>query len=315
MLSQRIITGPLLVLLLLGLAWLDQYVSGLQLQTSALLGWPMSEFGIETVPPGLVLFLVCCIVIALASQELGAVARGSGLRCHAGLVSTFSILILAAMWIGAAMPQQTEGTGTLPMAMLACLLAACFFSALVTGSWGQRTDGVLASAATSVCFTIYLGMFLGFFMMIHISHSIWWIIGIIAIVKMCDTGAYFTGSAIGRHKMIPWLSPGKTWEGLAGGLITSMLTGWGLVAMSAAWLTDEPTISTGWALALGLVIGLVGQLGDLTMSLLKRGADMKDSSSLLPGLGGIMDILDSPLLAAPVAWLLLSWVTHTTTTG
>jgi phosphatidate cytidylyltransferase len=315
MLSQRIITGPLLVLLLLGLAWLDQYVSGLQLQTSFLLGWPMGEFGIETVPPGLVLFVVCCGVIALAAQELAAVARASGLRCHAVLVSIFSILILASMWIGSAMPAESGGTGSAPMAMLACLLAACFFTALVSGSWGRRTDGVLASAATTVCFTIYLGMFLGFFMMIHISHSIWWIIGIIAIVKMCDTGAYFTGSAIGRHKMIPWLSPGKTWEGLAGGLVTSMLTGWGLAAMSAAWLTGEPVISTGWALALGLVIGLIGQLGDLTMSLLKRGADMKDSSTLLPGLGGIMDILDSPLLAAPVAWLLLAWITQTATNG
>ena len=194
------------------------------------------------------------------------------------------------------------------MAMLACLLAACFFAALVAASWGRRTDGILASAASSVFFTIYLGVLLGFFMMIHVEHSIWWIIGIIAMVKMCDTGAYFTGSAIGRHKMIPWLSPGKTWEGLAGGLITAMLTGWGLSAMSAAWLIDEPVIPTAWALGMGLVIGIVGQLGDLVMSLLKRGAEMKDSSTLLPGLGGIMDILDSPLLAAPIGWLILVWI-------
>ena len=102
------------------------------------------------------------------------------------------------------------------------------------------------------------------------------------MVKMCDTGAYFTGSAIGRHKMIPWLSPGKTWEGLAGGLITSMLTGWGLAELSAAWLADEPVIPVGWALGFGLVIGVVGQLGDLLMRLLKRGGAIKDSS---PGAG------------------------------
>ena len=311
MLSQRIITGPLLVLLLLALAWLDQFVSGMQIRTSILIGWPMGPLGIEFIPPGLVLLLVCFMVIVLASNELAAVARASGTRCSGGLTAVFSMLILAAMWIGSAMPAQ--GVGSIPMAMLACILAACFFSALLVASWGQRTEGVLASAATTVCFTIYLGLFLGFFMMIHVSHSIWWIIGIIAMVKMCDTGAYFTGSAIGRHKMIPWLSPGKTWEGLAGGLITSMLTGWGLAELSATWLADEPVIPVGWALGFGLVIGVVGQLGDLIMSLLKRGAAIKDSSSLLPGLGGIMDILDSPLLAAPVGWLLLAWITQATT--
>ena len=311
MLSQRIITGPLLVLLLLALAWLDQFVSSMQIKTSTLIGWPMGPLGIEFIPPGLVLLLVCFIVILLASNELAAVARASGTRCSGGLTAVFSMLILTAMWIGSAMPGH--GVGSIPMAMLACILAACFFSALLAASWGQRTEGVLASAATTVCFTIYLGLFLGFFMMIHVSHSIWWIIGIIAMVKMCDTGAYFTGSAIGRHKMIPWLSPGKTWEGLAGGLVTSMLTGWGLAALSATWLADEPVIPAGWALGFGLVIGVVGQLGDLIMSLLKRGAAIKDSSSLLPGLGGIMDILDSPLLAAPVGWLLLAWITQSTT--
>ena len=95
-------------------------------------------------------------------------------------------------------------------------------------SRGQRTEGTVLTALTTTGFTVYLGVFLGFFMLIQIDHSVWWIIGVIAIVKMCDTGAYFTGCSIGRHKMIPWLSPGKTWEGLAGGLLAAMGTAWGL---------------------------------------------------------------------------------------
>jgi phosphatidate cytidylyltransferase len=84
-----------------------------------------------------------------------------------------------------------------------------------------------------------------------------------------------------------------------------MLTGWGLAALSEAWLVHEPVISMPWAIGIGLLIGLVGQAGDLVMSLLKRTAAVKDSSNMLPGLGGIMDVLDSPLLAAPVGWAVL----------
>ena len=154
MLSQRIITGPLLVLLLLALAWLDQFVSGMQIRTSILIGWPMGPLGIEFIPPGLVLLLVCFMVIVLASNELAAVARASGTRCSGGLTAVFSMLILAAMWIGSAMPAQgrlhSDGDASR-------IPGACFFSALLVASWGQRTEGVLASAATTVCFTIYLG--------------------------------------------------------------------------------------------------------------------------------------------------------------
>ena len=161
------------------------------------------------------------------------------------------------------------------------------------------------AALITTGFTVYLGVFLGFFMLIQIDHSVWWIIGVIAIVKMCDTGAYFTGCSIGRHKLIPWLSPGKTWEGLAGGLIAAVGTAWGLSALSAAWLPAEPQIPMWIAMLMGFVIGLCGQVGDLVMSLMKRDAGLKDSSELLPGLGGMMDVLDSPLFVAPVAWWLL----------
>ncbi|MEE3001479.1 MAG: phosphatidate cytidylyltransferase [Planctomycetota bacterium] len=306
MLSKRLITGPLLVILLLGLAVLDGWVGTRQIATSLYMGWPMGEFGIETIPPGLVIFVTCCFLIPLASVELAAMSRAGGTRCSAGLAAAFGILLLCTMWIGSAIPTN-PGSSMLVVSLLATVLCACFFASLVVYSWGARAEGVLPAAASTLFFATYLGLFLGFYMLIRADHSIWWIIGIIAIVKMCDTGAYFIGSAIGRHKLIPWLSPGKTWEGLAGGLLVSMLTAWGLASMSAHWLSAEPVIPVAWAMGLGLAIGLTGQAGDLVMSLIKRSAQVKDSSSLLPGLGGVMDVLDSPLLAAPVAWWLLGW--------
>jgi len=307
MLSKRLITGPLLVVALLGLAFLNEYVGTLEWKTSVSFFWPMSSLGIEAVPPGAILFAICSLVIVLAARELAAVAVAcsGGTSSHKleGLIYCFGILSLYAMWLGGLCNDPMMAVG-----MLATVLAACFFGSLWLASLGQRTEGTVIMALMATGFTVYLGVFLGFFMLIQVEHSVWWIIGVIAIVKMCDTGAYFTGCSIGRHKLIPWLSPGKTWEGLAGGLLAAIGTAWGLSALSAAWLPAEPVIPTWLALLLGLVIGFCGQCGDLVMSMMKRDAGLRDSSSLLPGLGGIMDVLDSPLFVAPIAWWMLQLV-------
>ena len=137
------------------------------------------------------------------------------------------------------------------------------------------------------------------------SDSAWWIVGVILITKSCDTGAYFTGRAIGRHKMIPWLSPGKTWEGLAGGVVLAVIVAAAMAAASRAFLDEADHVPTWLGIVCGAVFALVGQCGDLTMSLFKRGAGIKDSSNVLPGLGGVLDVIDSPLMVAPVAFWVL----------
>jgi phosphatidate cytidylyltransferase len=126
---------------------------------------------------------------------------------------------------------------------------------------------------------------------------------ILVVVKSTDIGAYFGGRALGKHKLIPWLSPGKTWEGLVCGLLTAGLIG----SLFSRWI-NPPSYHLIWwkGLIFGIVIGGIGQLGDLLESLMKRDAEVKDSSKLIPGFGGILDITDSPLLAAPFAYLLFS---------
>ena len=146
---------------------------------------------------------------------------------------------------------------------------------------------------------VYLGVLSGFLLLIGADISVWMIGGVALIVKCCDIGAYFTGRAIGRHKLIPWLSPGKTVEGLIGGILASMIAA---IILNAA--LGSP-LDWWWVLIMGGILAVVGQAGDLTMSLFKRGAGLKDSSTLLPGLGGVMDVIDSLLLAAPVAWWML----------
>jgi phosphatidate cytidylyltransferase len=108
---------------------------------------------------------------------------------------------------------------------------------------------------------------------------------------------------MGRHKLIPWVSPGKTVEGLIGGL--AMAAGISVLASLVLATYGYTVISWPMAIVLGVLLGLAGQAGDLSMSLLKRDAEVKDCSDTIPGMGGVMDVLDSLLLAAPIAWLCL----------
>jgi phosphatidate cytidylyltransferase len=125
------------------------------------------------------------------------------------------------------------------------------------------------------------------------------------VTKMSDCGAYLVGSLVGKHPMIPRISPKKTWEGFAGALAFSTLSS---VALTRALPTQlaliGPTLN---AVLLGLGLGLVAVLGDLAESLVKRSTSTKDSSHMLPGIGGAMDLIDSLLFTAPLLYLYLRY--------
>ncbi|MBA3514782.1 MAG: phosphatidate cytidylyltransferase [Pyrinomonadaceae bacterium] len=111
-----------------------------------------------------------------------------------------------------------------------------------------------------------------------------------------DTGAYYVGWAFGKHKLAPSISPGKTWEGVAGGLLAGLL----MATLAHFWFFRELPLK--WALPLAAVMTIVGILGDLTESALKRSAGTKDAANILPGHGGLLDRLDSLLFNAPVIY-------------
>jgi len=117
-----------------------------------------------------------------------------------------------------------------------------------------------------------------------------------ALVMMTDTGAFYVGRSLGRHKLAPRISPGKTIEGAVGGFVAAIVTGF------LCRLLFFPEIPLTHAIALGAAIGLVGQIGDLAESMLKRGAGVKDSGNLLPGHGGVLDRIDSMLFCAPLLY-------------
>jgi phosphatidate cytidylyltransferase len=116
------------------------------------------------------------------------------------------------------------------------------------------------------------------------------------VLMGADTGAYYVGRAIGKHKLAPKISPGKTWEGVVGGLAAALA----LAAVAHFWFFRELPLK--WALPLAAVMAMLGILGDLTESAMKRGAGAKDAAKILPGHGGVLDRLDSLLFNAPLIY-------------
>lgn len=130
---------------------------------------------------------------------------------------------------------------------------------------------------------------------------------LLAVTKFTDMGAYITGSLIGKHKMIPKVSPAKTWEGFAGALFFAQLAGCGLF-----WLMpDKLDALHSWkhVIILGFLLALLAVIGDLAESIVKRSLNAKDSGKMLPGIGGGLDLIDSICFTAPALWFYLNWVT------
>jgi phosphatidate cytidylyltransferase len=135
----------------------------------------------------------------------------------------------------------------------------------------------------------------------------------IAVTKFTDMGAYLVGSAIGRHKMIPHVSPGKTWQGFGGAIAFALLAGCGLYAF---FREDMPRFATGlhvlggWPMvvALSVVLALAAVVGDLAESVVKRSLATKDSGHALPGIGGALDLIDSLCFTLPLLYFYVTWV-------
>jgi len=128
---------------------------------------------------------------------------------------------------------------------------------------------------------------------------------LLAVTKFTDMGAYITGSIIGRHKMIPHVSPGKTWEGFAGALVFAQIAGCGLYL---AFPTQLATFGNlGHVISLGFLLAILAVIGDLAESVVKRSIHAKDSGRILPGIGGSLDLIDSVCFTAPALYFYLKW--------
>ncbi len=176
---------------------------------------------------------------------------------------------------------------------------------LLTELFRNKSSAIMNSGATFLGI-IYLGLFSSSVLSIReffnssemlYSEGGYLIISIIVAIWVCDSAAFFLGTAFGKHKLFPRVSPNKSWEGAIAGFVFAIFT------MIAAKAIVLDVISLTDAIVIGIIVGTIGQLGDLVESLIKRDAGVKDSSNIIPGHGGVFDRFDSLLFAAPSVYL------------
>lgn len=280
-----------LVLLLV----LDHYV---EIHTRGLLASLPADRGIA----GTGLLLMFLLLLPPAVVELATLFSAVQVKPYR-IIAGIGCSLLAIH----AFATQFPWFGQISTSMLALILVFVMLSAALRRAWLRQVQQAIHHMAGTVLATLYLGMQAWFLMALRVKQSTYngftgtmlTILMILLVVKATDIGAFFGGKAIGRHKMIPWLSPGKTWEGLVCGVLTSAAVG----ALCSRWM---PGLLWWKGMIFGLVIGAIGQAGDLLESLMKRDAAVKDSGKSIPGFGGVLDVIDSPLLASPFAYILFS---------
>lgn len=238
-----------------------------------------------------VFLLAIDLILLLALKEFMTLLGRHGGR---PLLATY-FCVLASPWIAVYVP--VIGPAFLSAGLLALLASTLATARQVTEGWHVAAGNLFAFG--------YLGLPLSLLATYHPNslqslgqpHRAHELVLVLAAIWVGDSAAYFVGRAVGRHKILPLLSPGKTLEGFVAGLAAPVL----LVFLLGRHLLPETTVA--FLLTMGLVIGAASIAGDLFESLLKRGAGIKDTSSLLPGHGGILDRIDSLLFAMPAYYL------------
>jgi phosphatidate cytidylyltransferase len=306
MLRLRLIVGLSLAALLIALLLVD---AGLSARVPS--GWEGSGLGPSAgrwLSNGAITTLVIGTLVWLAARELVQFARGLDYRPAGGLAQAGALLLAAWPFVVFNVPSAARpGDGGI-LLLLGVVLALAF--------WVQAqrygTERVIVNVGGTLLIVLYLGGLAHFLTRLRMEvggpAGVALVLLSVTVVKLTDTGAYFTGRLLGRHKLIEWLSPKKTWEGLVGGVLVAVgaAVALGEALHFAGVVRFESPFAGRLALLLGfgVLMAVLSVAGDLCASLLKRDAAVKDSGDTLPGLGGVVDVLDSPLLAAPAAWLI-----------
>lgn len=272
--------------------------------------------------PGQATLLLALIAAVLAFREYCTIARALGVWVPGAIGGTAVALVAYAMWLGdrrsdgnlasfdgSAFTFTSVWTDALEPNMVALVLMSAFIVVgAISVARGRPGPGVLADAAATLFAPIYIGLPLGALAWVRAEKyavTAWdgraAVLLLLLVIVVSDSAQYYTGRAFGRRPLAPTISPKKTVEGAIGGVV------FGTLAMAAGgrWVFHSPI----WMLALlGATISLLGIVGDLFESLLKRSAGVKDSSNLIPGHGGVLDRIDSWLFASPVYYVFVRFV-------
>ncbi|MDB5387960.1 MAG: phosphatidate cytidylyltransferase [Planctomycetaceae bacterium] len=286
----RLILGPVLAIGLACLMALDAYTG-------------RSAWG---------LLLLATLLCIRATSELSALFRVRAFEIQSWLVQLGSLIVLCSNWVERLASPAADVHIRQPAALGPCMLAfALVFLVLL---WSQavrfrRPGNSMESLGGEIFIVSYVGILLSMTVQLRWvagSHIGLVALGSLVVTAKCgDIGAYFLGKFFGRRKLIERLSPGKTWMGACGAVVGAVLGAllW-FGAIAPLIHSAAKSANLVWAAVFGIAIGIVGLLGDLCESLIKRDTGKKDSAALLPEFGGVLDLIDSVIYAAPVAYLL-----------
>ncbi len=277
---------------------------------AALMGLVILDHNLAT--PGALLFPLAIAVTPLAAAEMLRLTSVRDQLPARWVVYPGSLLVVVANGVPHWWPDYPSDC---PLGIMGWPLGA-FTAAVLLAIVGElirfdKPEGLAKNLALTVLCIGYAGLFLGFIVQLRFVGGAAWntvpLISLLVIVKASDTGAYTVGRLAGRHKLAPKISPGKTIEGLIGGVLFACVGAWFVFVVIGPRITEgvEPVAVWRW-MFYALILTFAGVAGDLSVSLLKRDSGYKDSSTWLPGLGGVLDMMDSLLVSAPVAWFL--WI-------
>jgi phosphatidate cytidylyltransferase len=235
------------------------------------------------------LLAIAEVVLLLAFLEYAALAERLGVRVAKVPSAAAAMLACAAMAVPGA---------PVEVVLMAAVLA---LGALVLAT-GRAGGEALHDVAVSLLPTLYLGLPLGALLATHAAAGRGAALLLLLTVIVSDTAQYYSGRAFGRRLLAPAISPKKTVEGALGGVVFGTVT---MVLVGRWWLPGATFL---WRVGLGFAVVVLGIVGDLFESLIKRGAGVKDASSVIPGHGGVLDRIDALLFASPVYYMFVKYV-------
>ena len=255
------------------------------------------------------------LIFGSAVECVGMCARGPvGSITAPALIGCAGVMLAASVPVywplgGSPYPSDCQ-LGKLGWPLVAGVLALLGCCAWYIPSY-QANSGLFLRTIVAGWVSVYFGGCFAFAVALRLTGTSGWglflMVGVIAVTKLADAGAYFSGRALGRTKLCPAVSPGKSLEGLIGGVLAAVLASWLYFSLGAHYIFPGGSVRAhplGYV-ALGVLLTLAGLLGDLLESIFKREMGCKDSGKLLPGLGGLWDVTDSLLPAMVLAYLVI----------
>ena len=238
--------------------------------------------------------LLVAVALVLGSRELHAALKRQGMNAAIVPIMVGTVGIAIGSYLAGIQRPVVFSTTSVLLGALALTVLAALVWRMPGGSHGYVRDA--AASLFIICYVPLLGSFTA--LMLAGENGGARLVTFILVVVMSDTGGYVFGVLMGKHPMAPKISPKKSWEGFAGSLVFGVVAG---ICMAVLGLHAPIWIG----ILIGVALVAVGTCGDLIESMIKRDLGIKDMSSFLPGHGGVMDRLDSLLVAAPVAWLIM----------